>query len=75
MKRLYLTAVCLILLSIPVDAGPLPRLRRSPSRDSSVIRRNVLLAIIVLFSGYTFIGRVRTNEKWCGYAFHASRSV
>jgi len=57
MKKLSFTAACLILLSIPVDAGALPRLRRSPSRGSSVIRRNVLLAIIVLFSGYTSIGK------------------
>jgi len=42
MKRLYLTAVCLILLGIPVDAGALPRLRRSPSRGSSVTLRKRL---------------------------------
>ena len=32
------------------------------------IRRNVLLAIIVLFSGYTSIGRVWTNENGVGMA-------
>src|SRR5215813_7040345 len=42
MRRLSLTAVCVIVLSIPTDAGALPHLHRSSNRGSSVTLRKRL---------------------------------